>query len=72
MQVVRSDNDQLRNSFVGTASSIKIKSLEDYNNLGYDENIIPGVTIASRNQGSWANGIKVAFIDGKATRLLLV
>ena len=66
MQVVRSDNDELKNSFVGTASSIKIKSLEDYNDLGYDENIIPGVTVASRNPGSWANGIKVAFIDGKA------
>ena len=70
MQVVRSDNDQLRNSFVGTASSIKINSLEDYNNLGYDENTIPGVTIASRNPGSWANGIKVAFIDGKADQII--
>ena len=66
MQVVRSDNDELKNSFVGTASSIKIKSLEDYNDLGYDENQIPGVTVAARNPGSWANGIKVAFIDGKA------
>ena len=66
MQVVRSDNEELKNSFVGTASSIKIKSLEDYNDLGYDENQIPGVTVASRNPGSWANGIKVAFIDGKA------
>jgi len=69
MQVVRSDNDQLRNSFVGTATDIKINSLEDYNALGYDENIIPGVTIASRNPGSWANGIKVAFIDGKADQI---
>ena len=66
MRVVRSDNDNLRNAFVGAASSIKIKSLEDYNALGYDENIIPGVTIAARNCGSWANGIKVAFLDGKA------
>ena len=70
MQVVRSDNDQLRNSFVGTASSIKINSLEDYNALGYDENIIPGVTVASRNPGSWSNGIKVAFIDGKADQII--
>ena len=66
MQVVRSDNENLRNAFVGTASSIKIKSLDDYNNLGYDENIIPGVTVAARNCGSWANGIKVAFLDGLA------
>ena len=70
MQVVRSDNDNLRNAFVGTASTIKIKSLEDYNNLGYDENIIPGVTVAARNCGSWANGIKVAFLDGKADQIL--
>jgi hypothetical protein len=69
MQVVRSDNDNLRNAFVGTASSIKIKSLEDYNALGYDENIIPGVTVAARNCGSWANGIKVAFLDGKADQI---
>ena len=66
MQVVRSDNENLRNAFVGTASSIKIKSLDDYNNLGYDENVIPGVTVAARNCGSWANGIKVAFLDGLA------
>ena len=70
MQVVRSDNDQLRNSFVGTATDIKINSLEDYNALGYDENIIPGVTVAARNPGSWANGIKVAFIDGKADQII--
>ncbi len=70
MQVVRSDNDNLRNAFVGAASTIKIKSLEDYNNLGYDENIIPGVTVAARNCGSWANGIKVAFLDGKADQIL--
>ena len=66
MQVVRSDNSNLRNSYVGVATEIKIKSLEDYNNLGYDENVIPGVTVASRSPGSWANGVKVAFIDGKA------
>ncbi len=71
MRVVRSDNDNLRNAFVGAASSIKIKSLEDYNALGYDENIIPGVTIAARNCGSWANGIKVAFLDGKADQTFI-
>ena len=67
MQVVRSDNDNLANSYAGISTqSIKIKSLEDYNALGYDENIIPGYTVISRNPGSWANGIKVAFLDGKA------
>ena len=67
MQVVRSDNENLANSYAGIATQpIKIKSLEDYNALGYDENIIPGYTTISRTPGSWANGVKVAFLDGKA------
>jgi len=70
LRVVRSDNASLKNAFVGSASSIKIKSYEDYVNLGYDENTISGVTIAARNPGSWANGIKVAVIDGKADQIL--
>ena len=72
MQVVRPDNDELTNSFAGAASTIKIKSLDDYNALAYDENIIPGVTVATRNPGSWGNGIKVAFLDGKADQILKV
>jgi len=67
MQVVRSDNDKINNSYAGVASTdIKIKSIEDYNALAYDENIIPGYTVIARNPGSWANGVKVAFIDGRA------
>ena len=67
MQVVRSDNDQITNSYAGVASTdIKIKSIEDYNALAYDENIIPGYNVIARNPGSWANGVKVAFIDGRA------
>ena len=72
MQVVRSDNDNLANSYAGVSTdAIKIKSLEDYNALGYDENIIPGRTVISRNPGSWANGIKVAILDGKADQTLV-
>ena len=70
LQVVRSDDSDLKNAFVGSASSIKIRSYEDYVNLGYDENLLPGVTFAARNPGSWANGIKVAVIDGKADQTL--
>jgi hypothetical protein len=67
MQVVRSDNDKITNSYAGVASTdIKIKSIEDYNALAYDENIIPGYNVIARNPGSWANGVKVAFIDGRA------
>ena len=69
MQVVRSDNELLANSSAGPQSgisTIKVKSLDDYNALGYDENVIPGFTVVSRNPGSWTNGVKVAFLDGKA------
>ena len=70
LQVVRSDDSELKNGFSGAAASIKIKSLDDYNNLGYDENTITGVTVAARNPGSWSNGIKVALIDAKADQTL--
>jgi hypothetical protein len=71
LRVVRADDVELTNAFVGSASSIKIKSLENYNQLGYDENTITGVTFAARNPGSWANGIKVATIDAKADQILV-
>jgi Phage tail sheath protein subtilisin-like domain/Phage tail sheath C-terminal domain len=70
LQVVRADSTNLKNAFVGSATSIKIKSLTDYNNLGYDVNTISGVTVAANNPGSWANGIKVAIIDGLADQTL--
>ena len=71
LRVVRADDDDLRNGFVGAASSIKIKSLEHYNQLGYDENTIANVTFAARNPGSWSNGIKVGIIDAKADQILV-
>ena len=70
LQVVRADDTQLKNAFVGTASSVKIKSLDNYEELGYDENTITDVIVAARNPGSWANGIKVAIIDSKADQIL--
>ena len=70
LRVVRADDVELTNAFVGSASSIKIKSLENYNQLGYDENIISGVTFAAKNPGSWANGVKVAILDSKSDQIL--
>ena len=70
LQVVRADDTDLKNAFVGTASSVKIKSLDNYEELGYDENTISNVVVAARNPGSWANGIKVAIIDSKADQIL--
>ena len=70
LQVVRSNGDNLKNAKVGAAQSIKIESSQDYNNKGYDENTISGITFVSRNPGSWANGVKIAVIDGKADQIL--
>jgi hypothetical protein len=70
MLISRADDTGLKNAFVGTASSIKIKSDDHYNQLGYDENAITNVTIAAKNPGSWANDIKVAIIDAKADQIL--
>jgi hypothetical protein len=70
LQVIRADDTDLKNAFVGTASSVKIKSLDNYEELGYDENTITNVVVAARNPGSWANGIKLGIIDGKADQIL--
>lgn len=70
LRVVRCDDSGLKNGFVGTASSVKIKSLEHYTELGYDENTLTGVVVAARNPGSWSNGIRVAIIDSKADQIL--
>ena len=78
MQVIRADdfNTQtgvgLKNAFVGAATSIRIKSDTHYNQLGYDDNTITGVTVASKTPGTYANGIRVAIIDAKADQVLTV
>jgi hypothetical protein len=71
LRVVRANDNDLRNGFVGTASSVKIDSLDHYNALGYDENTLAGVVVAARNPGSWSNGIKVGIIDSKADQILV-
>lgn len=70
LQVIRSDSINLTNAKVGTATSIKIKSYEDYVNKGYDETPISNVVFAARNPGSWGNSLKVAVIDAKADQVL--
>jgi len=71
LRVVRANDSDLRNGFVGTASSVKIDSLDHYNALGYDENTLVGVVVAARNPGSWSNGLKVGIIDSKADQILV-
>jgi hypothetical protein len=77
MRIVRCDDTDLKNSVVAitttgvaTTSITKIKSLEHYNELGYDTNTITGVTFVAKNPGSWANGVRVSFIDAKADQIL--
>lgn len=71
--VLRSDDTDLKNanySTAGLSTDIKIKSYDDYINKGYDDTSISNVVFASRNPGSWANGLTVAFIDAKADQTL--
>ena len=70
LRIVRADDTDLKNAFSGTAGSIKIKSTENYNDLGYDGSTITNVTVAARNPGSWANNLKVAIIDDLADQIL--
>jgi len=78
MQVIRADDFNtltgvgLKNAFVGTASSIRIKSDTHYNQLGYDDNTITGVTVASKTPGTYANGIRISIIDAAADQILTV
>ena len=69
LQVVRTDNSNLTNGRSGT-NTIKVKSLQHYNDLGYGEDIISNVTVFAQNPGSWSNNIKVAIIDSQADQIL--
>jgi hypothetical protein len=69
LRIVRSDGDNLYNA-VSAGSSIKIKSVEHYEQLQYDETVITGRPIIAKNPGSWANGLRVAIIDSKADQIL--
>ena len=70
LRVVRANDNDLRNGFVGTATSVKIDSLDHYISLGYDDNTLSEVTVAAKNPGSWSNGISVAIIDSKVDQIL--
>ena len=70
LRVVRADDTELVNAFVGAATSVKIKSTEHYGELGYDNNTITDVTFAARNPGSWGNGLRVATIDSFGDQIL--
>ena len=68
LSVVRAPDTSLKNASVGNA--VTINSVDDYVNKGYDETNIENVTVAARNPGSWANGLKIAIIDSAADQVL--
>ena len=70
LSVIRADDNKLKNGFVGTATSVKIKSTDHYKELGYDENPYTEATVSARNPGTWSNGLRVAIIDGAADQIL--
>ena len=72
LNVVRADDDSLKNAFFGSGSAPKIKSVDHYEELGYDESVLNGVTVASKNPGSWANGIRIGIIDGRADQIISI
>jgi len=70
LRVVRADDDSMKNGMIGSATSVKIKSREHYEQLGYDENTITNVTVAAKDPGSWGNGLRVGIIDARADQVL--
>ena len=76
LKVVRTDGTTLVNanaasdaSGIGT-TSLKIKNFDDYNANHSDD--IADYIFAAKNPGSWANELKVAFIDDKADQIINV
>ena len=69
MQIVRADDQTIRNA-TDDGDDIKIKGGEHYQQLGYDETAYQNCIVAAKNPGTWANGIKVAIIDGLADQVL--
>ena len=71
LRVVRADDTDLKNAN-DQGASLKIKSSEHYEQLGYDQTPVAGATVIARNPGSWGNGLRVGVIDAKADQILTV
>jgi len=72
MQVIRANDAGLKNATDDGSPELLIKSGTHYNQLGYDDNTIVGTVVAAKTPGSYANGIRVSIIDGKADQILTV
>tara|TARA_R110001606_G_scaffold242960_3_gene390832 strand:- start:9793 stop:11994 length:2202 start_codon:yes stop_codon:yes gene_type:complete len=71
LKVVRTDGSNLNNANagvgVGSTSPLKINSYDDYN-LNYST--ATNFNFAARNPGTWADGLKVCFIDNAADQTI--
>jgi len=72
LRVVRADGANLVNANVGAIgiasnATLKIKNFDDYQNNFEDSTTF---RVAARQPGSYANGLKVAYIDGAADQTL--
>ena len=71
LKVVRTSGSLLNNSNAGvnaaSNSSLLIKNKDDYE-LNYNES--SDFTYSTRNPGSWANNLKVCFIDNKSDQII--
>ena len=71
LKVCRTDNTNLNNANAGVGvantSTLKIKNYDDYQE-NYSES--SAYTYSAKNPGSWANGLKVCFIDDLADQTI--
>jgi len=71
LKVARTSGSLLNNANAGvgaaSTTSLKIDNYDDYTNNHSDGN---NFTFAAKNPGSWANGLKVCFIDDLADQII--
>ena len=71
LKVVRADDDDLKNSNAGVGiaatTTLKIKNYDDYGN-NYES--ATDFYYAAKNPGSWADGLKVCYIDDLADQTI--
>ena len=71
LKVVRTDGTTLNNANagvgIGTTATSKIKNYDDYTSNWYEAT---NFTYAAKNPGTWANGLKVCFIDNFADQTI--
>ena len=72
LKVVRADGTTLNNSNAGVGAaattSAKVKNFDDYNSNWASDSV--AFTYAAKNPGTWANNLKVCFIDDLADQII--